>query len=215
MKGKNTAFGPGTPAFLQIQKPASYLFCGSVDQNRYYVYIVMYSLNRYPKSIDEVHQIILALQQDEISTLILQKSSEIDLTTENGESCLILATKLQNTEAVEKLLQAGCDVHHSDNGGNTAMYYARRIKNYTIINLLEKYGASCANTLYDTIRNTSFDRRFEKRIQKNVYNLRRISTEFHAASHRRTGSFQDIIYDYQKRGLFSDEFNIIQVNILF
>ena len=91
------------------------------------------------------------------------------------------------------------------------LFGCRRADNYKIITLLENYGASCANTLYETIRHASFDRRFEKRIQKNVYNLRRISTEFHAANRRRSGSFQDIIFDYQKRGVFSDEFNIIQV----
>jgi len=88
----------------------------------------------------------------------------------------------------------------------------RRVENYKIVTLLESYGASCANTLYETIRHASFDRRFEKRIQKNVYNLRKISKEFHETNNIRSRSgSQDMILDYQKRGVFSDEFNVIKV----
>lgn len=65
------------------------------------------------------------MQLDQIRSLISHQNSDINSTTENGESCLILATKLQNEEIIEQLLKAGADVHQCDKGGNTAMYYAR------------------------------------------------------------------------------------------
>ena len=40
---------------------------------------------------------------------------------------------------------------------------------------------------------------------------KRISTEHNAAAHRRSGSFHDVIFDFQKRGVVSDEFDIIKV----
>ena len=105
-------------------------------------------------------------------------------------------------KTVHKIVE---DIDQSDKAGNTAMFYARRVGNSEIIRLLGSFGAT------NTIRHASFDRRLEKSVAKNVYNVKRISSEFAANSHRRSGSFHDIIFDYQKRGVFSDELNIIKV----
>ena len=93
-----------------------------------------------------------------------------------------------------------------------ALYYAHRNKDYKLINLLQRYGADTANSLYDTINRTSFDRRLEKGLQKNVYNIKKIATEYNQYKNNRSGSFHDMVHDYQKRGLFSDDFSVIQVN---
>ena len=55
--------------------------------------------------MDAMHAEILARNRDVIGQL--RKSGTLHKTTENGESCLILATKLQDYQMVEQLLLAG------------------------------------------------------------------------------------------------------------
>lgn len=165
----------------------------------------------YPKHVDEIHTAIFQYNSEKVETLLTHRKSILDSKTENGDTCLILAIKTKNYEMVKTLIDAGCDRKVCDKAGKSPLFYAMRSKNAQILELVN--GNNIDSTITKGIFHAeldSFNKRIEHRVSKNVYNIRRVSKEFHRAENRRSGSFHDIIFDCQKRGVVKDDFDIIK-----
>ena len=73
----------------------------------------------------------------------------------DGNTFLILSVK-QGLDIIAKtLLEKGVDVNIQNNEGNSALHYALSSKNFTIADLLKKFGAK--EDCYNTIGYTPWD----------------------------------------------------------
>ena len=73
---------------------------------------------------------------------------------------------------MKTLLKSGVEINDYDTGGKTALFYAKRSKNRTIISALEEYGAKVENVKNKKPDENSLEQRVAKNAAKSVYQLK-------------------------------------------
>lgn len=69
-------------------------------------------------------------------SILLKKDNNIDIQNNKNETALIIATKLGRHKFLTNLFLGKCNINHQDHLGNTALFYAIKIKDKYTINLL-------------------------------------------------------------------------------
>jgi len=77
-----------------------------------------------------------------IIKLILDKKALVNMQNQEGNTALIIATILENYDAMELLCRYGADVNICNNNQETALYSAVAHNNYKMVQLLCKHNAS-------------------------------------------------------------------------
>ena len=73
---------------------------------------------------------------------------------------------------MKTLLKSGVEINDYDTGGKTALFYAKRSKNRTIISALEEYGAKVENVKNKKPDENSLEQRVAKNAAKSVYQVK-------------------------------------------
>ena len=73
---------------------------------------------------------------------------------------------------MKTLLKSGVEINDYDTGGKTALFYAKRSKNRTIISALEEYGAKVENVKNKKPDENSLEQRVAKSAAKSVYQVK-------------------------------------------
>ena len=77
----------------------------------------------------------------EVMKLLIDKGGEVNGIFYDGNSNLITSARNKEPEKVKILLEAGADVHHKNDAGFDALYYASPTYNKEVRELLLQYGA--------------------------------------------------------------------------
>ena len=80
----------------------------------------------------------------EFIKLFVDNKNDLDINVkfDNGNTFLILATKLNEMNIVKFLLENGADINAQNLFMNTALHYATSSKHYNIVNLLIQHNAN-------------------------------------------------------------------------
>jgi len=123
-----------------------------------------------------------------IVTLLLKKGANPNKKDNNGNTALIWANRMGQTENVKLLLEAGANPNVTDNNGNTALMFASKLGHTKIVRLLkiaitsrkEKYHTHClfsgkGGYLTKKCRNQRGCENVEGGIKKYLFNKKRKS----------------------------------------
>ena len=83
-----------------------------------------------------LHSAVAADAQGVFHILLKNRSTNLNATTEDGTTPLILAARLAIEGMVEQLIEAEADLNFADAAGKTALHWAASVNNVEAVNIL-------------------------------------------------------------------------------